>query len=73
MEEKNTFIVRCGEVALKGMNKPYFERVLVQRISKALKKYDGAEVKRQEGLYSSTLRRSMTSRLSSQTFQRYLA
>ena len=45
MEEKNTFIVRCGEVALKGMNKPYFERVLVQRISKALKKYDGAEVK----------------------------
>ena len=50
MEEKNTFIVRCGEVALKGMNKPYFERVLVQRISKALKKYDGAEVKRQEGL-----------------------
>ena len=25
-KEKNTFIVRCGEVALKGMNKPYFER-----------------------------------------------
>jgi thiamine biosynthesis protein ThiI len=50
MEGKNTFIVRCGEVALKGMNKPYFERVLVERIRKALKKYDGADVRRQEGL-----------------------
>ena len=25
MNEKNILIVRCGEVALKGMNKPYFE------------------------------------------------
>ena len=38
MQEKNTFIVRCGEVALKGMNKPYFERMLVERIRKVLKK-----------------------------------
>ena len=36
MQEKNTFIVRCGEVALKGMNKPYFERMLVERIRKVL-------------------------------------
>lgn len=50
MEGKNTFIVRCGEVALKGMNKPYFERVLVERIRKALKRYDGTDVRRQEGL-----------------------
>lgn len=50
IEGKNTFLVRCGEVALKGMNKPYFERVLVERVRKALKKYTGAEVKRQEGL-----------------------
>ncbi|MGN1351080.1 MAG: tRNA uracil 4-sulfurtransferase ThiI [Anaerovoracaceae bacterium] len=51
MQEKNTFIVRCGEVALKGMNKPYFERMLVERIRKVLKKYgSGIEVKRQEGL-----------------------
>ena len=28
IKRENTFIVRCGEVALKGMNKPYFERVL---------------------------------------------
>ena len=27
--EQKTYIVRCGEVALKGMNKPYFERMLV--------------------------------------------
>ena len=32
MNEQNIFIVRCGEVALKGMNKPYFERMLVDRI-----------------------------------------
>lgn len=50
MEDRNTFIVRCGEVALKGLNKPYFERMLVDRIKRALKKFDGIEVKRKEGL-----------------------
>lgn len=50
MEEKKTFIVRCGEVALKGLNKPYFERMLVERIRRVLKKYNGIEVKRNEGL-----------------------
>lgn len=50
MEEKNTFIVRCGEVALKGLNKPYFERMLADRIKRVLKKYEGAEVRRHEGL-----------------------
>ena len=28
MNEEKILIVRCGEVALKGMNKPYFERML---------------------------------------------
>lgn len=50
IEEKNTFIVRCGEVALKGLNKPYFEKMLSDRIKRVLKKYEGAEVKRKEGL-----------------------
>ena len=53
MNEQNIFIVRCGEVALKGMNKPYFERMLADRIRGRLKKiYTGAplEVKRHEGL-----------------------
>ena len=44
------FIVRCGEVALKGMNKPYFERMLLDRIKKLLKKFDGVKAYRHEGL-----------------------
>ena len=47
---EHIFIVRCGEVALKGMNKPYFERMLVERIKKLLRKFDGITVKRHEGL-----------------------
>lgn len=54
MNERNIFIVRCGEVALKGLNKPYFERMLVERIRRVLKKYnadqESVEVKRHEGL-----------------------
>ena len=30
-------IIKYGEIALKGMNKPYFERVLMERIKKAIK------------------------------------
>lgn len=50
MNEQNIFIVRCGEVALKGMNKPYFERMLVDRIRKNLKDFDDVDVRRHEGL-----------------------
>ena len=50
MNEQNIFIVRCGEVALKGMNKPYFEKMLVNRIKKLLKKFDNVEAYRHEGL-----------------------
>ena len=48
--EKKLFIVRCGEVALKGMNKPYFERVLLERVRKAIECFDDAEAKWVEGL-----------------------
>ena len=48
--ERNIFIVRCGEVSLKGQNKPYFEKMLVERIRKLLKKFSGIEVTRHEGL-----------------------
>lgn len=48
--EKTLYIVRCGEVALKGMNKPYFERILIERVRKAIKDFDGAEAKWIEGL-----------------------
>ena len=50
MNEQNIFIVRCGEVALKGMNKPYFERMLVERIRSNVKGLGNVDVKRQEGL-----------------------
>ena len=50
MNEKNIYIVRCGEVALKGTNKPYFERMLVERIKKSIKDIKDTEVKRHEGL-----------------------
>lgn len=50
MNEQNILIVRCGEVALKGMNKPYFERMLVDRIRKNLKSFEGIDVRRHEGL-----------------------
>ena len=51
MNEQNIFIVRYGEVALKGMNKPYFERMLTDRIKKILKrKFENFTVRRQDGL-----------------------
>ena len=39
-ENSRLYIVRCGEVALKGMNKPYFERVLLERVRNAIKDWD---------------------------------
>ena len=50
MTDQNIFIVRCGEVALKGQNKSYFEKMLVERIRRLLKKFDGVSVRREEGL-----------------------
>ena len=48
--KKNLYIVRCGEVALKGMNKPYFERILLERVKKALESYEESEAKWVDGL-----------------------
>lgn len=51
MDKEKILIVRCGEVALKGMNKPYFERMLSERIGKRLKAAGfSADVRRHEGL-----------------------
>lgn len=50
MSEKKLYIVRCGEVALKGMNKPYFERILLERVKSALAEYSDVEAKWMEGL-----------------------
>ena len=43
-------IIKYGEIALKGMNKPYFERVLMERIRKAIKDFPDASVWRYEGV-----------------------
>ena len=50
MNEQNILIVRCGEVALKGMHQPYFDRMLVDRIKQNLKSFSGVDVRRHEGL-----------------------
>jgi thiamine biosynthesis protein ThiI len=53
MNEENILIIRCGEVALKGKNKPYFERILVEKVrlqTKKFLKYGKIEIKRHQGL-----------------------
>jgi adenylyl- and sulfurtransferase ThiI len=46
----NILIVRYGEVALKGMNKPWFERILEGRVVKSLNGAGALRVERREGL-----------------------
>ena len=47
---RHLFIVRFGETALKGKNKSYFEKKLVDRVNKILRKFSGVDVYREEGL-----------------------
>lgn len=49
---KKIYIIRCGEVSLKGMNKPYFERVLLERLKKAFKfnNFNDADIRWIDGL-----------------------
>ncbi len=49
-DKEQVYIVRCGETALKGDNKSYFERMLVGKIRSALKEEDIYSVDRVEGL-----------------------
>lgn len=44
------FIVRFGETALKGKNKSYFERKLIERLKKVLRIFEDIVVYREEGL-----------------------
>ncbi|MDR1027945.1 MAG: hypothetical protein LBL63_00815, partial [Clostridiales Family XIII bacterium] len=49
--DRRVLIIRYGEVALKGMNKPYFERVLLERLRFALRDLAGGiRVEREDGL-----------------------
>ncbi|MDR2610450.1 MAG: tRNA 4-thiouridine(8) synthase ThiI [Clostridiales Family XIII bacterium] len=49
-DKKEILIVRYGEISLKGMNKPYFEKVLQRRIENALADIPGIRVRRDAGL-----------------------
>lgn len=49
-DKEHVFIVRCGETALKGRNKPWFERMIVGRIKKVLSGFAGISVERNDGL-----------------------
>ena len=44
----NVIIIRYAEIHLKGLNRPYFEKVLVKNTAKALSGIEGAVVKRGE-------------------------
>lgn len=53
MNQENILILRCGETALKGKNKPYFERALVEKVRMKTQKfsqYGKIDVKRHQGL-----------------------
>ena len=47
---KKVYIVKYGEIALKGQNKPYFERMLLGRIKSALKSISVVEMYRSDGV-----------------------
>lgn len=44
MEYRNMIIVKVGEIHLKGLNRPYFERTLINKIKIALKSFEGVKV-----------------------------
>lgn len=47
---KNLYLISFGEIALKGENRPFFERILMQRIRQALSPYDdNIELKKTHG------------------------
>ena len=42
-------LVRYGEIHLKGLNRPFFERLLLQALKGALRRFEGAKVSRGDG------------------------
>lgn len=44
-------LVRYGEIHLKGLNRPYFENLLVKNMKNALKRFDGIKVTRGQGRF----------------------
>ncbi len=46
----NIYIIRFGEISLKGKNKPYFERVLLNHIKRKFKDFENINLFRKQGL-----------------------
>jgi len=46
---ENLYLISYGEIALKGENRPFFERILVQRIKQALGGFEKYKVQRTHG------------------------
>lgn len=44
-------LVRYGEIHLKGLNKPFFEKLLLDAIRRALKPFEGAQAQKGDGRY----------------------
>lgn len=47
--EENLYLISYGEIALKGENRPFFERILAQRIKQALGKFEKYRIQRTHG------------------------
>lgn len=46
---ESLYLISFGEIALKGENRPFFERILVSNIKKALKKFESVRVEKTHG------------------------
>lgn len=46
---EDLYLIRYGEIALKGENRPFFEKTLVRRIKNALRGFDGVKIERTHG------------------------
>lgn len=46
---ENLYLVSFGEIALKGENRPFFERILIQRIKRALSRFPSSRIQKTHG------------------------
>lgn len=46
---RDLYLIRYGEIALKGENRPFFEKTLVKRIEDALRKFNNVKINRTHG------------------------
>jgi thiamine biosynthesis protein ThiI len=46
---ENLYLISFGEIALKGENRPFFERILIQKIKQALRNFENIRVQKTHG------------------------